>query len=239
MTVADVIKSALRQLGKIPVGESYPAAWDADMLAEINAMLQHWAVEGLKLHAMIPTPAKTLTVGDPSYTIGASADMNTRRPVEIVAAILTLSGVDYPIAKIRNAILDYLPYQNKTQQGRPTELYYDAAYSAALGTVWLYPAPDQPYSLVLHALTSITPFAATTETIALPPEYEYALAVNFAAHLLSVYGETNTEILRKAGEAKAALHTNNSKRLVRSVSVDPALLYASHGGYSLWDMTQG
>lgn len=238
MTVAEIIKSALRQLGKIPVGESYPTAWDTDMLTELNSMLQQWAVEGLKLHALTATPAKVLTVGDPSYTIGASADINTRRPVDIVAATLILSGLDYPILTIRNSILQYLPYQDKTTNGRPTELYYDAAYASALGTIWLYPAPDQAYSLVMHALTSITPFAVTSETVALPPEYEYALSVNFAAHLLSVYGESNAEILRKAGEARSALHANNSKRLLRESRMDSALVYASHGDY-LWSITQG
>ena len=235
MTVADIIKSSLFQLGKIPLGESYPAAWDTQMLDELNGMLQGWAVEGLHLHALTASTPKTLTIGDASYTIGTGGDIADRRPVEIISAKLTLSSLDYPL-HVYNSILHYQRYQNKAAQGRPIELHYDAAFVSSLATLWIYPAPDAAYSLTLHSLTSLAPFAATTETPALPPEYHHALTTNFAAHLLSVFGEKNAELLRKAGAAKAALFTNNAKRLTHPAVFDSALIYPT--GY-LWDIQQG
>jgi hypothetical protein len=235
MTVAGIIKSALFQLGKIPLGETYPSDWDTQMLDELNSMLQNWAVEGLNLHALTTSTPKTLTVGDPSYTIGTSADINNRRPVEIISAKVTLSGLDHSL-DVYNSILRYQTYQDKSVQGLPIELFYDADYASALATLWLYPAPDAAYSLTMYTLTSLAPFAATTDTPALPPEYEYALSTNFAAHLLSVFGESNSEIRQKARDTKAALLTNNSKRLATPARFDTALLGTT--GY-VWDIQHG
>lgn len=234
MLVSDIIRSALSQLGVIPIGESYPASWDADWLRELNAMLQNWAAEGLNLHVLTTSTPKTLTVGDPSYTIGVGGDINNRRPVEIVAAKVALSGTDYPL-EVANSILDYLPYSTKTTQGRPDHLFYDADYASTLATIWLYPSSDQAYVLTLYSLTSLAPFAATTETVALPPEYEWALSTNLAAHLMASYGKADSSIAKKAEMSKAALKTNNVKRLLREARFDAALLNTSYGssGYTI------
>lgn len=223
MVVSDIIKSALFQLGKIPLGETYPTDWGTQMLGELNSMLQNWAVEGLNLHVLTTSTPKTLTIGDASYTIGSGGDITDRRPVEIISAKLTLSGTDYAL-DVYNSVLRYQAYHNKSSQGHPIELFYDADYATARGTLWLYPAPDAAYSLTMYSWTSLAPFATEAETVNLPPEYEYVLSTNFAAHLLSVFGESNSEVRQKARDAKAALLTNNSKRLVREARFDTALL---------------
>lgn len=235
MLVSDIIRSALSQLGVIPIGESYPASWDTDWLRELNAMLQNWASEGLNLHVLTTSTPKTLTVGDPSYTIGSSGDINNRRPVEIVAAKVALSGSDYPL-KVSNSILDYVPYMTKTAQGQPTHLFYDADYASALATIWLYPSPSDAYVMTLYSLTSLAPVATTAKTIALPPEYEWALSANLAAHLMASYGKTDASLVKKAQETKAALKANNVKRLLRTATFDAALVYDSHG---LWNIQTG
>lgn len=237
MLVSDIIRSSLSQLGVIPIGESYPAAWDTDWLRELNTMLQIWAVEGLDLHVLTTSTPKTLVVGTASYTIGASGDINNRRPVEIVAAKVALSGNDYTL-KVSNSVLDYLPYVTKTTQGQPRELYYDADFASVLAKLWLYPTPDQAYVLTLYSLTSLAPFAATNETIALPPEYEFALSSNLAAHLMSSYGKTDPSIVQKATTSKATLKANNAKRLVKLSTFDAALLRTASRRY-IWDISSG
>jgi len=235
MKVSDLITSALIQLGKIDIGAAYPTEWDTQMLAELNAMLQYWAVEGLNLHVLTTSTPKTLTVGDATYTIGASGDINNRRPVEITAAKLSLNGTDYPL-KVENSVLRYQAYTDKVTQGRPIELFYDADYASALATLWLYPTPDQAYSLTLYSLTSLAPFAATSETVALPPEYEYALSTNLAKHLMSGFGDRDATVVKKADDSKAALKTNNVKRLARIVTFDAAVTYETRG---LWIIQTG
>lgn len=236
MLVSDLIKSALISLQKVPPGGGVPASWSAMALIELNAMLQLWAVEGLNLHVLTTSTPKTLTVGDPSYTIGTSGDINNRRPVEIIAAKVALSGTDYAL-KVANSILDYLPYMTKTTQGRPTHLFYDSDFASALATIWLYPAPDQAYDLTLYSLVSLTPFATSGDTVALPPEYEMALSINLAARMMPTFPLSSvqeqqardTEIMGQARGAKAALTINNVKRLVREAAFDVALLYTSYG----------
>jgi len=93
MTVDDIIKAALEELGVVPIGEAaaITTEFKAKGLAKINAMLQDWAVEGMKLHALTTYPV-TLVGGTASYTIGASGVFNVRRPVELVDAVLTVSA---------------------------------------------------------------------------------------------------------------------------------------------------
>lgn len=236
MVVSDLIKSAFISLRKVPPGGGVPTSWTAMALTELNAMLQLWAVEGLHLHALTTSTPKTLTVGDPIYTIGTSGDINNRRPVEIVAAKVALSGTEYPLV-VYNSILRYQHYSSKTAQGRPSEVYYDADFASALATVWLYPTPDQAYALTLYSLVSLAPFATAGETVALPPEYEMPLSINLAARMMPTFGMSNVdeqktrdaEIMGQAKAAKAALMTNNVKRLIREARFDAALLTTSYG----------
>lgn len=232
MTVDDIIRSALTKLRVIPIGEAITAEWSADALSEINAMLQEWAVEGMKLHALT-TNTVTLVNGTAVYTIGASGTFNVRRPVELVEAVLTVStGVFQPL-KVFNTLDRYRGYRTLPTQ-QPSEVYYDPAFT--LGTLTFYPTPDAAYAVALTSLVSLAPFAASTETIALPPEYENPLALNLAVRLLSTFGKTDALLVENAKKGEATLFTNNSKRLIRDgVRLDSALTAGSRG----WDVTTG
>ena len=233
MTVDDIIKAALEELGVVPIGEAaaITTEFKAKGLAKINAMLQEWAVEGLKLHALT-TNNVTLVSGTASYTIGASGDFNVRRPVELVDAVLTVSTGVFQRLKVFNALFRYRGYRTYST-AQPSEVYYDPAYT--LGTMTFQPTPDAAYAVALHSLVSLTEFAATTETIGLPPEYENPLALNLAMRLMSSFGKSDALLEKNALRAEAALFTNNSKRLIRDgVRLDSALV-----GGSVWDITTG
>lgn len=223
MTVGDVIRSALTTIRVVPSGGGIPGSLVTSAFVELNSMLQHWAAEGLNLHALTTSTPKTLTIGDPSYTIGSGGSIADRRPVEIVAAKVVTGGLDYSL-KVFNSAIDYLRYIDKTTQSRPYELYYDAAFASALATIWLYPSPDVAYVLTLYSMTSIAPFTTTAETINLPPEYEYALSTNLAAHLASMYSVTDAALHRRAEASKSVLANNNAKRHIRLAQFDSALL---------------
>jgi len=102
--------------------------------------------------------------------------------------------------------------------------------------VTFYPTPDAAYAVALHSLVSIVEFAATTETIGLPPEYENPLALNLAMRLMSSFGKSDALLEKNALRAEATLFTNNSKRLIRDgVRLDAALTATGRG----WDIATG
>lgn len=223
MTVGDIIRSALTTIHVTDSSGALPGSLVTSAFVELNAMVQHWAAEGLNLHALTTSTPLTLTIGDPSYTIGAGGNINNRRPVEIVAAKVSTGGLDYQL-RVFNSVLDYFRYSSKTLSGRPNELYYDANFASALATIWLYPSPDTAYELTLYSLTAIAPFATTAETINLPPEYEYALSTNLAAHMASMYSITDAALYKRAEASKSVLANNNAKRHIKLAKFDGALL---------------
>jgi hypothetical protein len=226
MTVNDVIRSALIEIGQLPIGQPLPSDWNIVALAKLNAMIQDWAASGLHLHALT-TNNVTLTNGDPSYTIGASGDFNVRRPVELVQAVLTVGTILYPLM-VYNTLDRYRGYRT-LPTGQPIEVYYDPQFT--LGTLTFYYTPDAAYAVALTSLVSQAPFAVSTETIGLPPEYENPLALNLAMRLMSSFGKSDALLEKLAKEAEATLFTNNSKRLIREVRFDPAL--AGRGGFNI------
>jgi len=88
--VSGIVSTALTKIGVIEIGGAVPAAFSALALEDLNAVLQEWAVEGLKLHALTAYAPITLVIGTATYTIGASGAVNVRRPVEIIAGVLTV-----------------------------------------------------------------------------------------------------------------------------------------------------
>ena len=231
MTVDDIIKSALTKLGVIPIGETVPTEFTAMALTEINALIQLWAAEGLNVH-VLTEGTFNLVVGQASYTIGASANFNVRRPVEIISGEVTFSGITDPL-EVFSSLFRYDAYATHPS-GRPSELYYDP--TIANGLVKFYLTPDQIYSLHMRSVTSLASFSASTETIVLPPEYELFLSTNLAAHLIPTFGITDgiavkkaSMILAQAAASKTAILRNNAKRLLRESRVDAGLLSTPSG----------
>jgi len=222
MLVSDVIRSALTKIGVIDPQGAIEADWTTMAITELSDMLQHWAAEGLLIHALT-THTKVLTIGDPSYTIGASGDFNVQRPVDVRDAMITGDGTDSE-CKIYPSIFRYQAYADKTVQGRPDELYYDPTYLSGLASIYLYKAPDAAYTLTLKVLTAHVALTAAGDTVVVPPEYDYAIKTNFAERLMSHFGKIDALVLSEAKDSKAILMRNNAKRLMAQAKFDSALL---------------
>jgi hypothetical protein len=226
MLASDVVRIALTKIGVVPVGEAVPSAFSVAALEEMNAVLQEWGVEGLKIHVMTTLAPLSLTPGTATYTIGASGTINVRRPVELVAGVLTVSTDQYRELVVFNDLSRYRSYTSRPS-GIPSEAYYDPAYP--LGVFTFYPTPDAAYSVSLTTLTSQAPYAIG-DTILLPPEYESALPLILAVRLMHApFGKMDAMLVDEARQAKAALTTNNSKRMLREARFDVALTSSSRG----------
>lgn len=211
-TVRDLIKNSMRLVGIIGSTETPSADEQADALSALNAMLSSWSTEDLVIY-QVTREEFSLTSGDGTYTMGASGDFNTTRPVEITRAMLEdQSGIptqEYPIEIITPE--EYAQIATKDLQADfPTKLYPD--YGNPLVTVTLYPVPSAANKLVLYSKKPLTTFTSYSTELTFPPGYEKALKYNLAIEIAPEYGkEPSATIVSQAIESKANIKRKNSK----------------------------
>jgi hypothetical protein len=214
VTVSDIIRRSLRNIGAIAGGETPSSTEEADALQVLNAMLDSWNTESLAVYALRD---ETLTLtGAASYTIGAGGALNTTRPVKIEAAYVRLGGNDYH-ATLASADAWYRLAAKSTTGSVAEWLYYEPSYP--LGTLYLYP---QPTSGVLHLVTRV-PLAAysASDSLALPPGYQDAIVYHLALRLAPEYGRPVTpELAALARGAKDNIKRGNFRVPVMSTGFE-------------------
>lgn len=228
MTVAELIRGALRTLGVLASGETPAAAEQADALVSLNDMLDSWAGERLVLYATLRS-THTLTPSLNPHTIGSGGTFSTTRPVRIDRASIiraAAAGTETPLALLSDAEWQTTP--NKTDTGTPAALWVETAHP--LAKLWLHPIPSAADTLVLYTWQQLGRFASASETVDLPPGYQRALRFNLAAELAGEYGVAlSAENASIAAESKATLKRMNAKPSY--LRCDDAVLGA--GGFNL------
>ena len=176
-TAQDIINLSYGTLG-IESG-AITTAQSTTALSTLNNMLGTWGIDGLLV------PYRTLeyfslVAGQSSYTIGASGNFNTVRPLEIFEAyIRDSSGIDYTLNPMSQAQYVWIP--NKAADGRPTRFYYDPQYS--LGKIYFDSEPTAVETLYLISEKAITEIATLATTVALPDFYKEALVYNLGVRI--------------------------------------------------------
>lgn len=206
-TASDLINRALRLIGALEPGESPSAQETADGLTALNAMIDSWQTERLAIYAMQAT-TKVLTVGDGTYTIGSSGDINTTRPVRINSAYITKDSIDYPCDQLTSQ--GYRSFADKTTTTNiPEYFYYEPTYP--LGTIYLYPVPSEAVTLNLNLWVPIQSFATSSTSVSLPPGYERALTYSLAVEIAPEYGKSvSAEVAGSAISAKSSIKRANA-----------------------------
>jgi len=230
--ISDFTRAALTKVGVVPIGEPIAAVHETLALQELNSVLSEWSVEGLLLPYSVTQSLSTVN-GTASYTWGASGNINTRRPVELTDAVITVSTGVFEQLLVTNNLYRYREYTS-LPSGRPCEVYYNPTYPQ--GTVTFYPTPDAVYPVSLIATVSPIP-VLSSDTSLLPPEYDSALALETAVRLLNTFSMDSPLLVKQAKAAKEALLTNNSKRHIRLSKFDRALL--NYGGGNLNSVLTG
>jgi hypothetical protein len=220
MTVQDIIKASMRNLGVIASGETPSTAELADALSTLQSMLRLWASKQINVFATIDESV-TLTGGQASYSWGTSGNITTSRPHEILNAYITdTSGYDAPVDIID--MYSYNQITSKTTTGRPFEIYYKPSYP--LGYIYLYPTPDVSYTLHLNTLkpfTETSSFDLITSTFNFPPNYEEPIISNLAVRLAPQYGKTiSAELAAIAGNSYDTLINLNANNQLRAAKLN-------------------
>ena len=239
-TANDIVTGAMELLGAYAPGESIPSS---DMLMgfrRLNMMMRSWMIQPLTI-PVVTRVAFPLTAnkGGPGneYTIGPGGDFDTIRPATGFTSVgLLLGGTTPPVEMPRAILTDdgWAGIQVKTLSSPLfTSLYYNPTFTTGLGSINLWPIPDNAlHQVVLYFAQQISEFADLTTQYIFSPGYEEAIEYNLAVRLaapfgMAISGDVATMAIRSLANIKRA----NTK--LTDLPVDPALTRDQRAGYNI------
>ena len=204
-----IIKAALRRLVVVPSGGTPTTNQYTDGLEVLNDLLKSWSAD---LSLVYEDTEETLTIpsATQSFTMGATGDQVTTRPLEIRVASIIDGNIEYPMRIVDEKT--YQSFSNKSSIGIPLRLYYRNTYPN--GTVYFEYTTNTQYTLRLQSIKQLTRFADGTTEIDLPEHYERALKANLAIEWADELGAGKrvTPALIKAAE--------ESKKIIIGLATD-------------------
>lgn len=217
MLVQDLINESLTLIGRLGPGRIAGPSESAVCMAIANQMLDSWSTKRLTVYTVART-TWPLTAATETYTIGAGGVFSTPRPTVIesanIIAIVEGSTAYFPLEIIgQDEFAELETYSD--QSIIPKKLYNDGAFP--LSTLYLYPIPSTSTHLDLYTWAPLTQFATLGDTLAVPPGYGRALAMNLAVELAPAFGLAVSDVLAvNASASKAAIEAVNARKVPQS-----------------------
>jgi hypothetical protein len=167
LDVAEAIEEAYERCG-LEVRTGYDAK---TARRSLNLMFAEWANRGLNLWTVVQDTL-TLTQGQAQETLGTDV-------VDILEMALRRNGVDIEMERISRG--EYLDFPNKTDQGRPSQFYFDRKISPVLN-LWQTPenSTDQ---LVYYYVRRIEDAAQLVNTTDIPFRFYPCMVAGLAYYL--------------------------------------------------------
>jgi len=229
-TAQQIIDRACRLIGVVQSGSSATVAETADCLIAMNALLDSWTNDRNMVYSLSDV-SKAMVVGDSSYTIVASGDFNTARPVIVKSAYMTIDGTDYPVQVCTDS--EWFAIQDKTTTSDLVEkVWYNPTITSSTGTLNVWPVPSAANTLHLVLWTPITAIASAATTITLPNGWERALAYNLAIEIAPEFGASiPQEVARSANASLALIKRRNAPTI--KMGNDLAGMFSGNSGYNI------
>jgi len=209
MNANSIIKAALRRLVVVPSGGTPSTNQYTDGLEVLNDLIKSWSAD---LSLVYEDTRETLTIpaGTKSFTMGATGDQVTTRPLEIRLATLTVGNIDYPMSEMDEKT--YQSFSNKNDVRQPFRYYYRNTYPN--GTMYFESTTNVQFSLTINSIKQLTNFPDGTTEIDLPEHYERALKANLAIEIADEMGAGKrvTPLMMKAAE--------ESKKIIIGLATD-------------------
>jgi len=155
LDVSDVIEEAYELIG-LEMRTGYDAR---KARRSLNVMFQDWMNRGVNLWTVNEVNL-TLTSGTGTYALNAY-------DVDLMEVAIRRSGIDYTMDRITRE--DYLNIPNKTQTGRPTQIYFERSSTPSIK---LWPVPDNSTDvLVSYRVQRIEDADALTNDVDVPSRF--------------------------------------------------------------------
>ncbi len=173
-TAGDLITAAFLKIGI----DSPTAAQTASALISLNNMASLLGAD--LLPPAVVSESFSIVATDPEYTIGASGQWDTVRPMKVLSCFLRDDDQrDLPLDILSSK--DYNEIYNKMWDATPTGLYFLPEYP--LAKIIFNSRPIAGYDVYFEFLKNFTEFALTTTTMSLPNEYKEFFVYNLAVSL--------------------------------------------------------
>jgi hypothetical protein len=167
LDVAEAIEEAYER-----VGVEMRTGYDAKTARRsMNLMFAEWANRGLNLWTVTQTTT-ALTQGTATYTLAADV-------IDILDMTLRRDGTDFEMERISRS--DYLDFPNKTDQGRPSQFYFDRQISPVI-TLWQTP-DNSTDLLVYYYVRRIEDVNTLTNTTGIPFRFFPCMVAGLAYYL--------------------------------------------------------
>jgi hypothetical protein len=224
VTVGDIITQARKANGTLGDGIVIAAEEASDDLMALNMMLAEWSASGYGI--FVDTEETfTLTANKYIYDWGSAATATnfvSPRPNDICdQTFLRIGEVDYKVGLIGQAEYDSISDKTITKAW-PNKIFFEASYP--LARVYLYPVPDQAYSIHITSSKVMDSLVNLVDTVVLPSQYAAALKWNLSMEIAPNYGVQVTPIIANRAKVSLnivkALNANQKLEQVRVQVVD-------------------
>ena len=167
LDIAEAIEEAFERCGlEVRTGYDVKSA-----RRSMNLMFAEWANRGLNLWT-VTQDTTTVTQGTATYTLASDV-------VDILDMALRRDGTDYEMARISRS--DYLDFPNKTDQGRPSQFYFNRQISPVI-TVWQTPENSTDV-LVYYYVRRIEDVDTLTNTTGIPFRFYPCMVAGLSYYL--------------------------------------------------------
>lgn len=225
----EILYPALRLAG-VTSGPGRTASSEqlADAFASLNRLLSRWSTSRLNVFQIAISTFPTIA-SKQTYTIGLSgADVTAPRPLRIERANVLLNTS--PTIRIQLNTIGFEDWAERAVQGIytiPGYLYHDGA--SLLSTLYLYPIPDQAYTIELYTWVGLGPYATTADAVTLPEGYVDAIVTQLACRLATQFQlPARPDLIADAQMALAAIESKNSYS--PKLKTEPGLIPRGVGG---------
>jgi hypothetical protein len=184
LDIAEAVEEAYERCG-IEVRTGYDVK---TARRSMNLMFADWANRGLNLWT-VAQGTTTLTQGTSVYTLGEDV-------ADILEMVLRRDNTDYEVERISRG--EYLTFPNKTNQGRPSQFYYNRQIAPEI-TLWQTPdnSTDQ---LVYYYVQRIEDAGAYTNTTDLPWRFYPCMVAGLAYYIAMKRAPERVQMLKAVYE---------------------------------------
>ena len=184
LDIAEAVEEAYERCG-IEVRTGYDVK---TARRSMNLMFADWANRGLNLWT-VAQGTTTLTQGTSVYTLGEDV-------ADILEMVLRRDNTDYEVERISRG--EYLTFPNKTNQGRPSQFYYNRQIAPEI-TLWQTPenSTDQ---LVYYYVQRIEDAGAYTNTTDLPWRFYPCMVAGLAYYIAMKRAPERMQMLKAVYE---------------------------------------
>lgn len=218
-TANDLISRALRRAGILETGQTALANDSLEALDTLNDVLDQWSLEDLMIFYST-MESFALVDGTNSYSIGATGNFITVRPIELLKAkLLDSGGITYDLE-----VIDFSNYQDIIQKNppsstQPTVIAYQPSYPN--GQLYLWQTPSSGWTLQLETNKQFIRIAdlATEIDDSFPVGFVKAMVDTLAAELCIEYGHLeHLQLLQEAALiSKMNIKRKNAKKTVMRI----------------------